>query len=248
MWHVEPRRPLIGDLRAALRDRPVFGLWSTLSGVSAVGAATGAGLDFLVFDLQHGAVTEETLPASCAAAERVGAVPLVRARSAGFADVGRALDLGAHGVIVPSILGAEHAREVLGALRYPPHGSRSSGRMIGGTDDPLRVLMVETRQALAEVEQILALDGLDGIYVGPTDLALALGGRSALRGPEVSRAIDSVLAACLAAGMPCGVHPADGAAARGYRERGARIVTVAADAAVLSAAIRVSLDAARQPD
>jgi 4-hydroxy-2-oxoheptanedioate aldolase len=235
------------ELRSALQAGPVFGVWSTLPGVVAVAAVAGAGLDFVVFDLQHGAATEQTLPASCAAAGAAGLVPLVRARSAAFADVGRAFDLGAHGVIVPSILDLAHARQVLASARYPMAGNRSSGRLYGGCDEPLCVLMIETRRALADVEQIVGLDGLDGVYVGPNDLALALGGPAALGGEQVAQAIGAVIEACRAVGLPFGVHAATGAAARDFAIRGARIVTAVSDAAALAAAVRTQAEIARQP-
>lgn len=233
------------DLRTALAAGPVHGWWSALPGVGAVGAGTGLGLDFVVLDLQHGALTEETLAGSCAAAVGLGLAPLVRTRSAAFADIGRALDLGAHGVIVPSVLDAGHAAEVVRSGHYPPLGNRSTGRVAGGVDRPLVIPMIETAQALADLDAILALDGVDALYIGPFDLALSLGGPEAIGGPQVTAAIDTVIGACTAAGMPWGIFCTDGAVARGYAERGCRLVTVTADSAALAESVRRHADRAR---
>src|SRR3954467_9224974 len=119
--------------------QPCHGLWSLLPGAvtSEVLARTGA--DFVVVDLQHGAVTEADLPGVVAAITAAGSVPLVRARSPLFADVGRPLDLGAWGVIVPNVRDAPHPGEIVAPCRYAPAGGRSIGRLSGGVDQPLVV-------------------------------------------------------------------------------------------------------------
>lgn len=233
------------DLRAALEAGPVRGWWCGLPGVAAVAAGAGLGLDFVVLDLQHGSVTEETLAGSCAAAVSLGLAPLVRTRSASFADLGRALDLGAHGVIVPSVLDAAHAAEVVRAGHYPPLGNRSTGRVAGGADRPLVIPMIETAGALADLDAVLGIEGVDALYIGPFDLALSLGGPEAIGGPEVTAAIDTVIARCTAAGMPWGIFATEGAVARGYAERGCSLVTVTADAAALARALGEHADRAR---
>src|SRR4051794_25078524 len=146
------------------------GLWSMLPGTVTGELLARTGADFVVLDLQHGALGEAELPGVAAAITAAGAVPLVRTRSASFADVGRPLDLGARGVIVPSVRDAPHARDVVAATRYAPAGGRSIGRLSGGADQPLVVAMVETATALDDLDAVLAVDGLDGIYVGPGDL------------------------------------------------------------------------------
>ncbi len=151
------------------------GLWSLLPGAVTAEVLARSGADYVVIDLQHGAVSEADLPGIAAAVRAAGSVPLVRTRSASFPDIGRPLDLGAHGVIVPNIRDAEHAREVVASARYAPDGGRSIGRLSGGSDQPLVVLMVETATALDDLDDLLAVDGLDGIYVGPGDLSLSLG-------------------------------------------------------------------------
>jgi 4-hydroxy-2-oxoheptanedioate aldolase len=153
---------------------PCHGVWSMLPGAVTGEVLARTGADFVVVDLQHGAVAEAELPGVAAAITVSGSVPLVRTRSPSFADVGRPLDLGARGVVVPSVRDAAHAREVVAATRYAPAGTRSIGRLTGGADRPLVVVMVETATALDDLDALLAVDGLDGVYVGPGDLALSL--------------------------------------------------------------------------
>src|SRR3712207_4013128 len=142
------------DLRQRWSDgQPCHGLWSMLPGAVTGEVLGRTGADFVVVDLQHGAMSETELPGAAAAITAAGSVPLVRTRSPSFADIGRPLDLGARGVIVPSLRDAAHAAEVVAATRYGPAGARSIGRLSGGADEPLVIGplvigMVETATAL----------------------------------------------------------------------------------------------------
>ncbi|UOY02575.1 HpcH/HpaI aldolase family protein [Blastococcus sp. PRF04-17] len=210
------------------------------------GAVTGellgrAGADFVVVDLQHGATGEADLPGVAAAIRTAGAVPLVRTRSPHFPDVGRALDLGAHGVVVPGVRDAEHAREVVAACRYAPAGTRSIGRLSGGAERPLVIVMVETASALADLDDLLTVDGIDGVYVGPGDLGLAVELSGEEHRAELRAVLSSVVARAVAAGVPVGVHASDAGEAASFAAEGATIVTVAADAVALARAVRTSL-------
>jgi 4-hydroxy-2-oxoheptanedioate aldolase len=206
-------------------------------------ARTGA--DFVVVDLQHGAVTEAELPGVTAAITAAGSVPLVRTRSPLFADVGRPLDLGACGVIVPNVRGADHAREVVAASRYAPAGGRSIGRLSGGADQPLMIVMVETATALDDLDAVLTVKGLDGVYVGPGDLSLSLNLDGAARRQELRGVLSSIIARAGAARVPVGVHAYNGEDAAGYAAEGASIVTVSVDAVSLGEILQHNLDVAR---
>ena len=234
------------DLRRRWSSGQVcHGLWSLLPGAVTGELLARTGADYVVVDLQHGATAEADLPGAAAAITAAGAVPLVRTRSPGFADVGRPLDLGARGVIVPNVRDAAHAREVVAATRYAPAGTRSIGRLSGGADEPLVLAMVETATALADLEALLAVEGLDGVYVGPGDLSLSLGLAGADRREELDAVLSSVIARAVAAGVPVGVHAYSGAEAAGYAAAGATVVTVAVDTVSLSAAVGGHLEAAR---
>ncbi|NEK86843.1 aldolase [Blastococcus saxobsidens] len=234
------------DLRARWSaGRACHGVWNMLPGAVSGEVLARAGADFVVVDLQHGALVEADLPGVAAAITGAGAVPLVRTRSPLFPDVGRPLDLGARGVIVPNVRDAEHAREVVAACRYAPAGGRSIGRLSGGAEQPLVIAMVETAGALEDLDAVLAVDGLDGIYVGPGDLSLSLGLTGEDSRAELRAVLSSVIGRARAAGVPVGVHAYDGAAAAGFAAEGATIVTVAVDVTSLGAAVAHHLATAR---
>jgi 4-hydroxy-2-oxoheptanedioate aldolase len=146
---------------------------------------------------------------------------------------------------VPSVRDAEHAREVVAATRYAPAGGRSIGRLSGGVDQPLAIVMVETATALDDLDAILGVPGLDGVYVGPGDLSLSLHLDGADRSRELRGVLSSIIARAVAAGVPVGVHAYNGEDAAGYAAEGATIVTVAVDAISLGEVMAQHLDVAR---
>jgi 4-hydroxy-2-oxoheptanedioate aldolase len=203
------------------------------------------GVDYVVLDLQHGTATEHDIPALSYAIRQAGATPIGRVRHAHPADIGRALDLGCQGVIVPNVDSAEQAALVVGACRYPPVGYRSAGGAMGGAAEPLCIVMVESRQAMAELPETLAVPGVDGIYVGPRDLSYALGCQLDPNDPVLRPALEKIWADCAAAGKPVGVHASDGPTARLYRAAGCRLVTVVADVPAIARGVAAELATAR---
>jgi 4-hydroxy-2-oxoheptanedioate aldolase len=236
----------VGDVRRRWSEgQPCLGLWSMLPGAVTAEVLARTGADFVVVDLQHGTVTEADLPGVAAAIRAAGSLPLVRTRSPLFADVGRPLDLGACGVIVPNVRDATHAREVVAATGYAPRGGRSIGRLSGGADQPLVIAMVETATALDDLDAIVTVEGLDGVYVGPGDLSLSLGLVGADRSADLRGVLSSIVARAGEAGLPVGVHAYDGEDAAGYAAEGATIVTVAVDVVSLGNVMAHHLDVAR---
>ena len=235
----------------SLRDRlrcaePLFGVWSTIPGPIAAEVIVGPGVDYVVVDLQHGGAGEADLAGMLAAIAAGGAYPLVRPRSPAFADIGRALDLGAHGVVVPNVDSAEQAVAVAAACAYPPAGTRSFGLLRPGPAEPACIVMVESRAALDAMGDLVRVPGLHGIYVGPFDLGLSLHVTPGdAHEPVLSAAIDTVLAAAEAAELPAGVHATSGTVAARLRRRGCRLITVGSDAGALTAGITADLAAAR---
>jgi 4-hydroxy-2-oxoheptanedioate aldolase len=223
----------------------VFGGWLAAPGPVTAGLIAAAGLDYVVVDLQHGTATEHDLPALTTSIRLAGATPLGRVRHAHPADIGRALDLGCDGVIVPNVESAEQAGGVAGACRFPPDGYRSAGGVFARLAAPLCIVMVESRHAMDELPATLRLPGIDGIYVGPRDLSYSLGCPLDPNDPVLRPALERIWADCAAAGKPAGVHAADGSTARLYRENGCRLVTVVADALALSRSAAAELATAR---
>ena len=175
-----------------------------------------------------------------------GAPSLVRvARNEAF-TIGHALDLGAAGVIVPMVEDGEQAARAVAACRYAPEGVRSFGALRGGGSEPLCLVMIETRAGLERAQEIAATPGLDGIYVGPSDLSLSLDLQPTIRleHPPVLEAIERVRAACERNGIVAGLHCL---AAEDVAERAGAfaMVTAGGDMLHLQGALAAALRTAR---
>jgi 4-hydroxy-2-oxoheptanedioate aldolase len=236
---------MTSNFRSRLVAREIlYGAWSVIPSALSARLLAAAGLDYVVIDLQHGGATETDLPALTSAIRLAGATPIARVRHAHTADIGRALDLGCEGVIVPNIDSAAQARQAAGAVRYPPAGHRSAGGVLAAAE-PFCLVMAESADAVAELDATLAVDGVDGIYVGPRDLSFSLGCELDPDDPVLSQALQRIWAACAAAGKPVGVHAMDGATARRFREAGCTVITTVADAGAITRDTAAQLSLAR---
>ncbi|MFF7475725.1 aldolase/citrate lyase family protein [Streptomyces sp. NPDC008092] len=233
-------------IQDVIRSRPAIGGW--FSGTGAVGAELmgRAGFDFVVVDVQHGAVTWDTLLPAVQALQLGGVPAVARVGWPDPAQVMRALDVGAKGVIVPMVETADQARLVADAMRYPPAGVRSYGpvRSVYGLSaqadqDVLCLPMIETAEGLANVAEIAATPGVDGLFVGPVDLSLALGlDRSDLTGnAKLNEAMDAIIAAADRHGRFVGTLGFGEAHARDLIRRGVRLITLGNDLGYLRAGI-----------
>ncbi|GAA4310937.1 aldolase/citrate lyase family protein [Streptomyces venetus] len=249
------------EFTAALRARErLIGYWSLLDSPIAAERLARIGYDYLAFDAQHGLFGYQGMLSNLLATDTKGstAVGVVRVEANDLTYIGKALDAGATAVIVPLIDTAQDAADAVAAVRYPPLGRRSYGPMraqlrIGpdpaGTHAQTAVLaMIETADGLANVEEICATPGLDGIYVGPSDLRLAIGGATSTD-PSVQEEFEHALAriskAAEAAGIAAGIHNADGASAARRLAEGFTFASVAADVVHLQQVATSHLDAAR---
>ena len=237
------------QLRAALlADDTAIGLWASIPSSLTAEAAALAGADYVVVDQQHGAVDPSTMLAMLQAIEAGGAAPLVRvARNDPFL-IGNALDLGARGVIVPMVEDAAQAAAAVSACRYAPEGERSFGALRGASaEPPVCLVMIETRAGLEQAEAMAATPGLDGIYIGPSDLALTLGLQPTLRleHPPVLEAIERVRTVCAGAGIVAGLHCLTAEDAAEYAGRFS-MVTAGGDLLHLHAALGSALAIARR--
>jgi 4-hydroxy-2-oxoheptanedioate aldolase len=242
---------------------PVFGLWAGIPTSLTAELAAAAGYDYVCVDLQHGMSDEATMISMFQATQAAGAAPIARLVWNEPWLIMRALDLGAVGVIGPLVgSGAEAARAV-DACRYPPHGSRSYGPvradLIVGSSAPeelaadvLCFAMIETRPGLDRLDEIAATPGLDGLYVGPSDLSLALGmapgrvtGELGEDRRALAEAIERVRAACDTHGLIAGMHCGSGRAAQQFAADGFRLLTVGVDTALFKATIGRELSEAR---
>ncbi|PWJ52757.1 4-hydroxy-2-oxoheptanedioate aldolase [Quadrisphaera granulorum] len=238
---------------------PNIGLWSSLASAATARLLVSVRPDWVTLDAQHGAWTaasvSDVLPALAAAS--TGDVPVwVRVPDDRPATIGRALDAGAAGVIVPMIDTPEQAAAAAAACRYPPRGRRSFGPMlplVGRTapmpadaDDAVRcAVMVETAAALERVDDIAAAPGVDMVFLGPFDLGLALN-RSVddlLTDGDDLAPLPSVVRACRRADVRAGGFAGTPARARRMVELGFTDVVVATDAGLLSGGAEAALDA-----
>lgn len=181
------------------------GLWLTMLTADALEALPADGIGWIGVDLQHGTLEVADLPGIL----RVAPAPVVaRAASQDGAHLGRVLDTGVAGVIVPGVESVAHAEALVQAVRLPPAGRRSTGltrtALVGGPGRPLLLPMIETRGALEDVEQITALEEVDGVFVGPYDLSLSLG-RPSVVDDEVVAAIGRVWDVARSHGVLAGV-------------------------------------------
>jgi 4-hydroxy-2-oxoheptanedioate aldolase len=232
--------------------------WSTFGGASAASVLAAAGFDAVTVDLQHGEHTFERLGEVVGEIGRAGAVPFVRLRWNDPAGVMRALDLGAHGVICPMVDTAEDAAAFVRFCRYPPLGVRSYGpvRSAFGTGRGqadaanaaiLAFAQIETAAGWANVERICATPGLDGVYVGPADLSLALGFESFadLGSHDLLEALDRVVVAASEHAVVPGIHAPSIDRATEMVRRGFRFVGAAGDTELLRRGAADSIERTR---
>ena len=251
--------PSARELRAAFQaGDPRIGIWATIPTPLTAEAAAAAGADYVVVDQQHGAVAPDAMLGLLTAIQGGGAVPLVRVADDDPFTIGSALDLGAAGVIVPMVQDAAQAARAVAACRYAPAGVRSFGPLradvaLGSAraEDlsalPLCLVMIETAQALGNAEAIAATPGLDGIYLGPSDLALSLGllPTLELEHPPVLAAIERVRAIGEQHGIAVGLHCLTGADAARHAGRGFAMITAGGDLQLLRGALAGALATAR---
>ena len=193
--------------------------WLLLEGPTSAEIVGAAGFDAAVIDLQHGHATLDDLPHLVAAIERTTAVPFIRASWNAPAELMRALDSGVRGVICPMVGSRTEAEAFVAACRYPPAGTRSygplraafgQGREQTAAADAAVLLfaMIETADGLANVDAIAATPGLDGLFVGPTDLSLAMGLETFadLTDPALLAMLDTIVDTATGHGIEPGVH------------------------------------------
>ncbi|MDQ4489426.1 aldolase/citrate lyase family protein [Sinomonas sp. ASV486] len=243
------------------RERAV-GYWCVLDAPVATERIALLGYDYVALDAQHGLLGYSgVLHGLMAIDAGQRAVGLVRVDDNNPTSIGRALDAGAAGVIVPLVDTAEQAAAAVAAAKYPPLGRRSYGPMrsalrVGpipaeANASTLVFAMIETPEGLANVKDICATPGLDGVYVGPSDLSLAVGG--AFPGdPAIQAEFDEALAAvadaAATAGVAAGIHTAAGTIAAQRFQQGFTFASVASDLTHLELAAKAHLDAASTED
>ncbi|MCP4385121.1 MAG: 2,4-dihydroxyhept-2-ene-1,7-dioic acid aldolase [Hyphomicrobiales bacterium] len=238
--------------------RPAISGWLSIGNSYSAEIVGMSGVDCVTIDLQHAMTDISDMISMLQAISATPATPFVRVPNTEPGIIMKALDAGSYGIICPLVNSVDDAQAVVHAASYPPAGGRSfgpsRGLLYGGPDYAqhadetiVRLAMIETREGLAAVEEICALDGIDGIFIGPNDLGLNLGkGTSAdPTDPEVTGAIDHCLGAAKAAGKRAGLFCPSGAVARRRATEGFDFVVPNSDANLLKASLAAELSAAK---
>ena len=234
--------------KTALRNgQQQIGLWSGLCSNIATEIIAGAGFDWIVIDTEHAPNEVPGLLSQLQAMSNGTAEPVVRCAWNDAVLIKRILDVGARSLLVPFVQNAEEARRAVAATRYPPLGIRGVsvapranlyGRVAGyhrvAHESTCVLVQVETRAALAEIENIASVVGVDGIFIGPSDLAADFGHLANPRHPEVQAAIADGCARIRVAGKAAGILTGDTGEAARYLESGFTFVAVGSDVGILA--------------
>jgi 4-hydroxy-2-oxoheptanedioate aldolase len=234
--------------------------WIALPSPLAAEAMMQAGWDSVTIDMQHGTADYADLLSLLPIIEKAEVAPLVRVPWLDEAAIMRVLDAGALGIIAPMIETAADARRLIAACLYPPAGARSFGPIrarlarsriyentVRANAEVIPLAMIETRTAVDNLDEILAVPGLGGLYIGPADLSLAYGFTPGFdrEEPEMLDLIVQILKRCTAAGLPCGLHCGTPAYAARMVSKGFALLTVGSDARFLEAGARAAVAAFR---
>ncbi|WP_369044771.1 HpcH/HpaI aldolase family protein [Sinomonas sp. P10A9] len=225
-----------------------IGLWVCSGSPLVAEIMAGSGAQWLLIDAEHSPNSLESVLAQLHAVHGYPVLPMVRLPWNDTVLIKQYLDLGAQNLLIPMVNDAEQARAAVAGVRYPPHGVRGVGSALARAarwnripdylaraDETISLtVQIETAEAVAKVEEILAVDGVDGIFIGPSDLAASMGLLGQQEHPEVRAAVERCLDAAQKAGKPAGVNAFVESSARHYIDRGARFVLVGADVAILA--------------
>lgn len=232
-------------------DRPLAGLWVCSGSPIAAEIVAGSGIDWVLLDAEHSPNGLESILAQLHAMSAYPVAPVVRPPFGDPVTIKQVLDLGAQNLLIPMVDSAEQAAEVVRAVRYPggSHGgvrgvgsalarsarwNRVDGYLGRASETISLTVQIESAAAIADVERILAVDGIDAVFVGPSDLAASMGLLGQQGHPDVVEAVLTAIRAANAAGVPVGVNAFVPEDAERYLAAGADFVAVGADVAILA--------------
>lgn len=244
-------------LEKAGRHKPSVGTFTHLKSTVAIESMAYTGLDYVLIDTEHCAADMDFVSAAITAADAAGVTPVVRVNEIARSAVLRPLDLGAKGIIIPAVETPEQVRQLIRYAKFPPLGNRgfcptrdggwgfaenAAGGVTAYMEDCNRQTLLlpqcETAGCLAHIEEIAAMDGVDGIFVGPLDLSIALGCPLELDAPQMAEAIKRIQAACKQAGKLSFIFCGDAQDARRRLAAGFDSVTCGLDALMYIQACR----------
>ncbi len=233
--------------RALAEGRHQTGMWMTLASHYATESVAGAGFDWLLLDMEHSPNSHDDILRQTQVLKGYPTHAVVRPVWNDPLAFKRLLDMGVQTLLVPYVQNVEEARSAVRAMRYPPEGIRGVSAITRATgfgrvkdyaqtvqDELCLLLQVESRQALDEIESIAAVDGVDGIFIGPGDLAASMGLQGQLRHPDLLAAIEGAIDVIRACGKAAGILTSDRDLARSFIARGTTFTAVGVDANLLA--------------
>lgn len=239
--------------------RPAIGTWIALTDLYAVEVIAGLGFDWLLVDMEHIPLTKESLRAILIACKGSDSVPIVRIASASVEHVQAALDLGAQGVMVPMINNAADAAAAVRYCRYPPQGRRGFGPVRASrymkdaetyrkeANEQLSLfLQIETPEGVENAKAILATPGIDGIYIGNSDLANFMNLDAKAGSDNVQKVVDGLIEMANAASIPIGLPTWSSKEFKRYSDLGAHLLTIGSDLSFLSVQAEAELTGVRR--
>ena len=235
------------EFKAALgAGQRQIGMWCSIGDTAAIEMLAGCGYDWLLIDSEHTAVGLERIMQMMQAVAPYAVSAVVRPGWNDPVEIKRLLDCGAQSILVPYVQSADEAKAAVAAVRYPPKGIRGVAGMTRASrygavkeyakraeSEICLLVQIETAAALAELEAIAAVDGVDGIFIGPADLAASMGFPGEPSHPEVRAAILDAMARIAAAGLPAGFLSFDESMLRDVDAAGCRFIAIGADMAFL---------------
>ncbi|SFB77601.1 2,4-dihydroxyhept-2-enedioate aldolase [Polaromonas sp. OV174] len=243
----------MNPFKAALASgRQQVGLWLSMADPYLAEVSATAGFDWLLIDGEHAPNDVRSMLAALQALAPYPSQPVVRAVAGDVPLIKQLLDIGAQNLLVPMVDTAEQARTLVSATRYPPLGIRGVGSAIArasrwnaradyldtADDDICLLVQVETVTALRNLQAICAVDGVDGVFIGPADLAASMGHRGKSDHPEVQAAIEQAMQTIIASGKAAGTLTSDPALARRYLALGCTFVATGVDVLLYANAAR----------
>lgn len=242
----------VNSFKAALKSgKPQIGFWLALANAYTAEIAGDTGFDWLLLDGEHAPNDIPLLTAQLQALSASRSHPVVRLPIGETWMVKQVLDIGAQTILVPMIDTADQARQMAKAMLYPPHGVRGVGAALArasrfnaiadylqtANNEVCLLLQVEGSAGLAAIEEIAAVEGVDGIFIGPADLAADMGFLGKPGAPEVQAAVEDGLKRIIATGKPAGILTSDPALTKRYLELGATFVAVGNDVTLFANAM-----------
>ena len=236
----------------------VVNAWLAIANSFSAEVIANEAFDSVTVDIQHGMVDFQPAVSMLQAISTREPTPLARVPWNDPAMIMKVLDAGAYGVVCPMINNRAECEKFVGACRYAPAGYRSfgpaRGLIYGGADYAAKAnetiitfAMIETAEALDNLDEIMTVDGLDAIYIGPNDLAISLGNPPMAEptAKNVIEAVATILAAANRHGIMAGIHCPSGESARDKLDKGFRFVTIANDVRLMASAAKAEIEAAR---